>query len=187
MNKVLYLCIITLFPVALFGQTTIDYNHKSIAKEIKRTFNIEDFDHSTFLSEDELKTSGLNGSCYTLMNQNNVYGYAYIGRVNSCRAGGCSISNSNTISEGAEYFDYLVVYDTMGVVKKVKVFNYQATHGQEVCSKGWLKQFTGYESNNELRVGKEVDAISGATISVYSITANINSISKIINQHLDVN
>ncbi len=40
-------------------------------------------------------------------------------------------------------------------------------------AKGWLKQFTGYDGSDTLEVGKNVDAISGATISVYGITLDV--------------
>ncbi|MCK4920537.1 MAG: FMN-binding protein [Bacteroidales bacterium] len=51
--------------------------------------------------------------------------------------------------------------------------NYQATHGQEVTSPGWLKQFVGYDGIKSLVVGREIDAISGATISADAITMNL--------------
>lgn len=105
---------------------------------------------------------------------NPKYSYLYAGRVKTCRAGGCSIASSNreSVSE-SEFFDYYVIYDSLFTVLKVKIYSYQATHGHEVSSKGWLKQFTGYNGTRELRVNKDVDAISGATISVYAITYDI--------------
>jgi Na+-translocating ferredoxin:NAD+ oxidoreductase RnfG subunit len=59
-------------------------------------------------------------------------------------------------------------------VKLVRVFNYAATHGQEVAIRKWLDQFSGYDGGKPLRVGKEIDAISGATISVYAIVADVS-------------
>lgn len=59
------------------------------------------------------------------------------------------------------------------MVELVKVFNYQATHGQEVSAKGWLKQFIGFDGRKPLTVGKNIDAISGATISAYGITLDV--------------
>ena len=55
----------------------------------------------------------------------------------------------------------------------VRVFNYAATHGQEVSVKRWLDQFAGHDGAEPLRVGKEIDAISGATISVYALVADV--------------
>jgi len=55
----------------------------------------------------------------------------------------------------------------------VHVFNYRATHGYEICSRGWLKQFSGYNGSGQLVVGKTVDGISGATKSVHAITSDV--------------
>jgi Na+-translocating ferredoxin:NAD+ oxidoreductase RnfG subunit len=73
----------------------------------------------------------------------------------------------------SEYFDYFMIFDTIPKIKSVKVFNYAATHGQEVTAKGWLKQFIGYSGDSKLTVGKNVDAISGATVSVAGIVTDI--------------
>ena len=113
------------------------------------------------------------GGYFKVFDNLNHIGYCYIGRVNSCRSGGCSISHDSTPAGAFEYFDYLISMDLNKEVKSVKVYNYQATHGQEVCSKGWLKQFIGYKGNTELVVGKDIDAIAGATISVYAITIGV--------------
>ncbi len=51
-----------------------------------------------------------------------------------------------------------------------------ATHGQEITARGWLKQFIGYNGSESLKVDKNIDTISGATISVYAITSDIKLI-----------
>jgi hypothetical protein len=99
--------------------------------------------------------------------------YVYVGRVNSCRQGGCSNGSGLPNPGTSEYFDYLIIYNSSLVVELVKVHNYQATHGQEMTNKGWLKQFQGYDGSRNLTVGKSIDAIAGATISVQNITADI--------------
>nr|MDA3853565.1 FMN-binding protein [Bacteroidales bacterium] len=101
--------------------------------------------------------------------------YIYIGRVNSCRTGTCSVDE-----DLAEYFDYIILFNTDKSVVQVKVFNYQATHGQEITAKSWLKQFIGYQGQKELKVNKDIDSISGATISTYAITEDINKRSAIL-------
>lgn len=99
--------------------------------------------------------------------------YTYTGRVNSCRAGGCSADKIFTNPGPSEYFDYFIVFDSTAKVMLVRVFNYAATHGHEITHKRWLAQFSGYQGNAPLEVGKQIDAISGATISVYGITGDI--------------
>jgi Na+-translocating ferredoxin:NAD+ oxidoreductase RnfG subunit len=65
------------------------------------------------------------------------------------------------------------LFDKTKSVTSVVVYNYEATHGQEITAKGWLKQFLGYNGSRNLVVGKNIDSISGATISVNAITADI--------------
>jgi len=66
----------------------------------------------------------------------------------------------------------------------VKIYNYQASYGQEVTSSNWLKQFKNYTGKEELIVGRNIDAISGATISVdvaaFDIELRTNMLRKII-------
>jgi Na+-translocating ferredoxin:NAD+ oxidoreductase RnfG subunit len=107
--------------------------------------------------------------------------------VNSCRAGGCS--NPALPASGletSEYFDYFVVFDGNLSIQQVKVYNYQATHGQEVTNKGWLKQFQGYNGERQLNVGKNIDAISGATVSVYAITNDIQEKTQLLKKIVEV-
>lgn len=99
--------------------------------------------------------------------------YVYSGRVNSCRAGGCSSDKLFTEDSPSEYFDYFIIFDSTATIQLVRVFNYAATHGQEIMHKKWLAKFIGYQGNTPLEVGKKIDAISGATISVYGITGDI--------------
>jgi len=103
--------------------------------------------------------------------------YVYVGRVNSCRFGGCT-SDIRMGNTGFEYFDYFIFYDKNHVVQLVKVFNYQASKGHEITSRGWLKQFTGYNGKTDLRIGKQIDGISGATISANAICNDIQLITK---------
>lgn len=83
-----------------------------------------------------------------------------------------------------EYFDYCIYFDKDITVKTVKVTSYRATHGHEVTAKSWLKQFIGFSGKEELRPGKEIDAISGATISVYAITADIEHKTKVLKEFI---
>ncbi len=160
-------------------EDSIDYDHRLISKEIKRTFKTDGYNLKMLNPAD---SSGLSthskGNYFTISNHVSQLGYCYIGRVNSCRAGGCSISSSetNNVDLDYEYFDYIVIFDSSYIVKGLRVFNYQATHGHEICSRNWLKQYVGFDGNRQLKVGKDIDAISGATISVYAITIEIERV-----------
>jgi hypothetical protein len=112
--------------------------------------------------------------------------YVYVGRVNSCRSGVCYGDQGTGPKQTSEYFDYFILFDVQGVVQLVKVYNYQATHGQEISSPGWLKQFVGYKGENKLDAGKNIDAISGATISVVGIVADIQQKTMILGSSLEL-
>jgi Na+-translocating ferredoxin:NAD+ oxidoreductase RnfG subunit len=168
------------------GQESVNYKPKALLNELEKyageafTGNIQELEiNDTLLLKRLWK-----GKYFTFENKKAEcpVKYVYIGRVNSCRAGGCSISNSANSPGQSEYFDYYILFDKNISVYKVKVFNYRATHGQEVTATGWLKQFVGYNGNKNIDVGSDVDAISGATISVYGITADIETKTKYLQQ-----
>jgi Na+-translocating ferredoxin:NAD+ oxidoreductase RnfG subunit len=87
-------------------------------------------------------------------------------------------------SEDYEYFDYFVLFNEVGHVELVRVFNYQATHGQEITIKGWLKQFVGYTGDADLIVGNNVDHIAGATISTNAISVDVEYRTRLLKEEL---
>lgn len=175
-NKILlFVCLLgaSLFNVA--HTIDINYKHKSLVRVLKKS-GITDMStiKEIAVQDSIMKKYRIKGKYFVVNAQNkNEYKYIYVGRVNSCRTGGCSISNDMSKEGESEYFDYYILYDKYKTVQAVKVFNYQATHGHEITAKGWLKQFIGYNGTESLQVDKNIDAISGATISVYAITFDI--------------
>jgi len=160
-----------------YAQTEVNYQHKTLVKELQKS-GITDLARLEELKvADSVVSSGTIQGKYFLITETNAHDfkYIYVGRVNSCRAGGCSISGDATAPGASEYFDYFMLFDTHKKVQLVRVFNYQATHGHEITAKGWLKQFIGHDSSGSLQVDKNIDAISGATISVHAITNDIEA------------
>jgi len=118
---------------------------------------------------------------YKIVQNNELIGWAYTRRVLSCRNGGCDGPNSaSEVNVSHEYFDYYALLNSQYSILEIKVYNYSATHGQEICSKAWLKQFKGYDGSKNLRYGKDIDAISGATISGIAITEDVGTAVKMI-------
>ncbi len=78
-----------------------------------------------------------------------------------------------------DYFDYLIVTTSEPSVQKIKVLKYRSEHGGEIAARKWLKQFENY-SSGELKYGKDISAISGATISAGSITTDIPKVLAIL-------
>ena len=168
--KTLLWTIVMLFFLP-FVQDDVNYAHKSIQKTLRDYYRMELLTTASSAENKDLK-----GKFFKIAEAGGekVRFYLYVGRVNSCRAGGCSSSAGQPVENTEyEYFDYFILFDDRGSVQLVRVFNYEATHGQEITSRGWLKQFAGYSDAKTLEVGKNIDAISGATVSVYAITLDI--------------
>ena len=175
-EKLITSVIIILLAVNLYSQEDFAPN-KHLEKAIKKIWGYTEPGYKE-LAIGSGATINPNGKIYLVeKSEGSQVGYAYIGRVYSCRSGGCSAAPSEKSADNYEYFDYIILYTLSAEIELVKVFNYQATHGHEICSAGWLKQFKGYNGSNDLGYGNEIDAISGATISAISIIVDIENVS----------
>ena len=74
-------------------------------------------------------------------------------------------------------FIFYVLYNSdKKTIKQVSIIHYTENHGLKVKSRKWLANFVGLKAG-ELHYGKNVDAVSGSTISAKSIINKINSLS----------
>jgi len=133
--------------------------NKKVQKEVNKLF-----DADTQSREIGLKTDGQSHSAliregdraYALEHSEDLQGYVL-----------------STSAKGRyDYFDYSIIYAMDLSVMGVLVTTYRSSHGAGICSKGWLKQFRGYQGE-ELFLGKDVDSISGATISATSMVEDM--------------
>jgi len=129
-------------------------------------------------------------SLYRLLEKEELQGYLLLRRGFGCKIGGCGDASLQgegqlcSANGGAyEVFDYALILDTSMTILKVLVVDYPGDYGYEITSKGWLKQFIGYKGK-PIRYGKEIDAISGATISANSITSDIVAVHEMLEYFL---
>jgi len=80
-----------------------------------------------------------------------------------------------------EYFDYAIAYASDFKVLGLSILVYRSSHGAAISQKGWLSQFKGY-SGEKLTLGKDVDAIAGATISAAALLKDLERTYKLMNQ-----
>lgn len=101
----------------------------------------------------------LDGFYFKVTDQNEILGYM----------GGKRIFDS--------YLNYFPVFlfDKEFKVIKAAVVEMNTIRGAEITSKRWLRQFVGYQGT-PLRYGKEIDAISGATLSGISMVKEVQLI-----------
>ncbi len=89
------------------------------------------------------------------------------------------------LSEGLgryDTFDYLVVYDNTRTIALVKISAYRSSHGYQITSKKWLSKFKGVKASEKIEIGKEVDAISGATLSSFGLVKSLNQVNEAVNK-----
>ena len=122
-------------------------------------------------SEIEIADSlAINHQIFKLQQQDSIIGYSIISRALGCQIGGCDKPSTDSIA--FEQFYFMTAFDAAKKIKKVRILEYTSDHGYQIANKGWLKQF---ENGERFEVGKNIDAISGATISVKSITKEVNN------------
>lgn len=139
---------------------------KMVNKEVKSVFGIETFTFTPKKIPPEI-TKNLpskfeSNNLFKIDSGNEFLGYAYISKAPS----------------KTDEFDYLVLLDKDLIVLKTKVLVYREDYGGEISSKRWLKQFIGKTQQDNLRYGDNIVAISGATISVRSMTNAVNNLLK---------
>jgi len=159
---------VSLFIIAfLFASFELPKNiQKKVDKEIKGSFNIETFDFTSVTISAEkskdLPSKFEENNLFKIVSNNVLLGYAYL-----------SQAPSKTTQ-----FDYLVLLDKDLIILKSKILAYREEYGGEIGSKRWLKQFIGKKGGDELTYGNNIMAISGATISVRSMTNAMNNLLK---------
>ena len=133
---------------------------KKVTKEVKAIFSVEEFELVD--SNIEIPSSPfLVGQQMNEIKANNeLLGYAFLG----------------TAPSKTDTFEYLILFDPSFTIKKATVLIYREDYGGEIASKRWLSQFVKKQSNDAFVFGNNISAISGATISVQSMTASVNHV-----------
>jgi hypothetical protein len=72
-----------------------------------------------------------------------------------------------------ELITYAVAIDPMGVVRGVEILDYRESRGGEVRDPRWRAQFVGKGPADPLRLGEDIQNLSGATLSSRHITEGV--------------
>ena len=167
--------IVVLISMFLFiGQVYGDMSKTSkskIRKFVKKEFKVDDFELKPLIIYNIIVNK--------IIFDNQNIGYLYKKNAKSCKTGGCT--NGNLVNE-YESYTFIILYNIDFTIKKVKVIDYNSSYGYEIMAKSWLKQFIG-KGKKDLVIDSDVDAISGATISVQSIVNEVNKVNRIIRNY----
>jgi len=156
MKIILFLLFSLALSISLLGQS----------KEAQKKFDTElvSYFRSAEVKMQEVTNSETNDKIFRLTRDNSFTGYAILASAKG----------------RMESFDFMVIYNTHSEVEFIKVLIYRSSHGQEITNKNWLKQF--YSKTGIFTYGKDIQAISGATLSAKSITEKINKLTILITE-----
>lgn len=73
---------------------------------------------------------------------------------------------------------YLVGVDPSGIILDVVILDYKEIRGKPISKKRFLKQYKGKSVNDAVALRKDIDGITGATISSRSLTDGVRKILK---------
>ena len=159
---------LTVLILIISSFTVSDKINQLADKEIKSVFEIKNYSKQTITISNEINETLpqkiTKTNFFKIKNNETLLGYYYLGQAYG----------------KADYFDFIVIFDSNLLVSKVKVLVYREDHGGEVASKRWLKQFSGKSKTDNLQYQKDIAAISGATISAKSMTNEVNKLLKTI-------
>jgi Na+-translocating ferredoxin:NAD+ oxidoreductase RnfG subunit len=75
-----------------------------------------------------------------------------------------------------ELIDYVVAISPQGAVNQVEIVEYREHYGGEVRRRNWLDQFKGKGRDAPLKLGSDIDNISGATMSCQHVTEGVKRV-----------
>lgn len=77
---------------------------------------------------------------------------------------------------------FLTIFNSTPSVEHSSIIKYREPYGGEVGNKKWLNQFIEYTDSSNYKVGRDISGISGATLSVHSVTKGIHKLTLLIHE-----
>lgn len=159
-----YVFVFLLLSFLFYGFGLPENLQKKVDKEVEKIFEVKDYSLIPLEIPDEvnksLPTKITRDNMFQLSIGGELLGYVFVDKAPSKTAA----------------FDYLVLFDQELKVVHSKVLIYREEYGGEIGSNRWLKQFLGKSGKDRVSHETNIDAISGATISVRSMTRSMDNL-----------
>lgn len=75
---------------------------------------------------------------------------------------------------------FLIIFNENQEVIHSSIIKYREAYGGEISGKNWLNQFLYMKKDSLFKYGRQIDGISGATLSVKSFTKGISKLSLLL-------
>lgn len=133
----------------------VDFSRQTIRLSEDQIRGIEQAAHMTFEGKhaDEV-------TVHVVLEQNHAVGYAF----------------EDTVMGKWGLIHYLVGLDTGGMIFQIIILDYQEIRGRPIARRRFLRQYQGKTVNDPLQLYKDIDGITGATISSNSLTEGVRKI-----------
>lgn len=170
LHRLIFVTILFLFDIISFSFEANDSGFsKSALKKVEKTISQlwperEVIWEKVLVSEDARRALSFDiksDQLFRLKDNSSLVGYLY----------------SNDAPGRFDRFDYIVIFNPDLAILTVRVLVYRGDYGGEIGSKRWLKQFTGKKDGRGMEYKKDIQGISGATISALSISSGIKKLS----------
>lgn len=79
-----------------------------------------------------------------------------------------------------ELITYAVGIGHDGALRQVEVLSYRESHGGEIRTPAWRKQFVGKRAGDGIELGRDIANISGATLSCRHVTDGVKRIVEVV-------
>lgn len=176
----IFIFLLLLTPITELFHSGVGFSNgveKRINKNLTKYFEKEEFSKKSIAVHDSI-LNHTNSYFYHVENSTKSRGgYMVVTIANGCKLGGCDVEHE--VDEEFEQFWVYSFYSSEGDLVELKILDYQSEHGYEITSKWWLKQFVKHQKET-YRYGKNIDGISGATISIKSMVREMNYLEQIM-------
>ena len=155
------LAVALLFFSFKFSNWEFDKKYKTIIhKSITEIFN-----SSTYITEE---LEAFEEAFYAIKESEKIVGYFVVAKAPS----------------KFHQFDYYIIFNAKTDILKIEILQYRENYGAEICSKRWLKKFNHISTSNYAKYNREIDGISGATISVNSLKKDVFHLTNVVKEKL---
>lgn len=79
---------------------------------------------------------------------------------------------------------FALALDSHGLIRGLEIMDYRETHGGEVKSAAWRSQFYSKSLSSDLKLGRGIDNISGATLSCRHLSDGIHGLLMVYDKYL---
>ena len=160
-SKAAILAVALIFFSFKFSDWEFDKKYRTIIhKSITEIFN-----SSTYITE-ELEAS--EEAFYAIKESEKIVGYFVVAKAPS----------------KFHQFDYYIIFNAKTDILKIEILQYRENYGAEICSKRCLKKFNHISTSNYAKYNREIDGISGATISVNSLKKDVFHLTNVLKEKL---